>query len=829
MSEHFEKFMSHIQTYRLEVECAADGDITSQIAIVGEYPGEQEIAFNKPFTGGSGKHMWDVLRKNKINRFDCYTTYAVKRRVTKANAVNASEFSLWQEALNFELSQLPNLKYIICLGNAPLEALTSNTGIIQYRGSVYEIEIAGKPVKVICSYNPSTLMRQPQNEIIFAMDMQKVPRVINGDYAEHIVNTRINPTFQEAMLYMEEIRVKHKKFATDIECIGMETACIGLAHTAHDAMCINFRDDKTNRYTIAEEYALLRKFTELCDDPTTSVIAQNGNFDSYFMGYKDHAVFRVNFDTLLAHHTLYPRLPHNLGFLTSQYTNHPYYKDDIAIYKEGGDINSYWSYNGKDCAITFAVAEAEEKELRDQGLYEFFISHVMRLQPHLSLSTVTGVLVDQNVKQKLSVELTADLAVLVQGLQRSAQKLLNDDDYTFNPNSPKQCTSLFFDRLHCQASKRSADANTREEIMKDPRTNPDVKDLLTKFGHYAEESKFLSTYVNTKIDDDDRFRAEFKQYGVSRAPGRLSSGGTLWGSGGNAQNQPHRAYEMYLPDEGCVFFYFDLAQAEARYVGWDANIEQWIEDFERARIDGNFDAHRSLAATMFKKPYDEVAKNDIQDALGRGPSDPDFDKTTANVTERFIAKRCRHGLNYRMHIARLAQTTGLSYGIAAQNYYLYHRTSPQLQEWWKELEREVRKTRMQFNCFGRRNLFLEKLSGDGALDSIVAFKPQSSIGDKCQRVWYQCHEDSRWDHNKARICLNVHDALYGIATPEYAKTALSIAKAYAEEPLMIKSTMTGKVTPMIIPADCKLSMPGKLDGIHRMSTMKTVDIVAASI
>lgn len=803
-----------------------DGDLSSQIAIVGEYPGEQEVAFNKPFSGGSGKVMWDNLRKQGINRFDCYTTYAVKRRVTKATAVSANEFSLWQEALLHELSLLPNLKYVICLGNAPLEALTGNTGIIQYRGSVYDHD-AG--YQVICSYNPSILMRQPQNEIVFAMDMLKVKKVIDGDYVPHVVNAVINPTFGEAMAYIAEIKHTHKKFAMDIECIGMETACLGLAHSPHDAMCINFRDDKVNRYTIEEEYKILRAYADLCDDPTTTSIAQNGNFDSYFMGFKDHCVFKVDFDTLLAHHTLYPRLPHNLGFLTSQYTNHPYYKDDIAIYKEGGDINSFWKYNATDCAITFAVAVAEEIELRDQGLLEFFTSHVMRLQPHLSKSTVTGVAVDLDIKHQLSTELGEDIVQLRNKLVRTAQILLRDDDYTFNPNSPKQVTNLLFDRLKCQASKRSADANTREEIMKDPRTSPDTKDLITKFGRYAEESKFLSTYVNTKIDADGRFRAEFKQYGVTRAPGRLSSGGTLWGSGGNAQNQPHRAYEMYKPDDGCVFFYFDLAQAEARYVGWDANIEQWIEDFERARLDGNFDAHRSLAATMFKKPYDEVAKDDIQDAVGRSSSHPQFDKTTANVTERFVAKRCRHGLNYRMHIARLAQTTGLSYGQAAQNYYLYHRTSPELQLWWKALEREVRKTRMQFNCFGRRNLFLEKLSGDGALDSIVAYKPQSSIGDKCQRVWYQCHEDDRWDHNKARICLNVHDALYGIATPEFAKTALSIAKAYAEEPLMIKSTMTGKVTPMIIPADCKLSVAGESDGIHRMSTMKTFDIEAASI
>lgn len=827
MSDQAAKFMAHTASYRLDIQCLMDGPTDAKIAIVGEYPGEQEAAYQKPFTGGSGKHLWNVLRRYGILRTDVYSTYAVKRRTTKSSPVTSNEFSLWQEALNYELSLLPNLEFIVCLGNAAMEAVVNISGINNSRGSVYDYP-DNPQIQVLCANSPALIMRMPQTEIVFAMDMQKLDKLVKGDYKPHLIKKIINPSFKEAMEYMHEIQFKHKKFAADIEVIGMETACIGIAPNAHEAMCINFRDYNDNRFTVEQEYKLLRKFAALTDDETTVSIAQNGNFDSYFMGYKDQLTWQVNFDTLLAHHTLYPRLPHNLGFLTSQYTNHPYYKEDISRYKEGGDIDTFWQYNCTDCAITFAVAEAEEQELKEQNLYAFFTSHVMRLQPHLSTATVTGVAVDLAKKQDLSQRLRKQLEEKKEKLQRTIQHLVNDEDLWINPNSPKQVTDLFFNKLKCQSSRRSADAATREEIMKDPRTSPDIKNMLTQFGAYSEEHKFLSTYVDTTIDPDGRFRAEFKQYGVSRAPGRLSSGGTLWGSGGNAQNQPHDAYEMYVADQGCVFIYFDLAQAEARYVGWDANIEQWKEDFERARLSGDFDAHRSLAATMFDKPYDEVAKNDIEDAHGRKPNHPEFDASTAHFTERYIAKRCRHGLNYRMHIARLAQTTGLSYGLAAQNYYLYHRKNPELQQWWKALEREAKKTRMLFNCYGRRLYLSERLDNDKALDSIVAFKPQSSIGDKTQRVWYQCHEDNRWDMNKARIASNVHDALWAIATPDYALTALSIMKGYAEEPLMIKSTMTGKVEPMIIPADCKMSSPDEY-GFHRMSMMQDVDIEAASI
>jgi hypothetical protein len=69
----------------------------------------------------------------------------------------------------------------------------------------------------------------------------------------------------------------------------------------------------------------------------------------------------------------------------------------------------------------------------------------------------------------------------------------------------------------------------------------------------------------------------------------------------NLQNQPHEAYPMFVCEPGYCLFYFDLEQAEARVVGWLANIEKWIEDFEKARIQGgDYDCHRSLAADMWK-------------------------------------------------------------------------------------------------------------------------------------------------------------------------------------------------------------------------------------
>ncbi len=812
-----EKFLNHIASYGLEVGCLAEGKSDAKVIVIGDFPTINECALNKPLQNQGNILLWKNLSKMGVGKHNVHATHVVKRSASSMDKITAAELSLWQEALLYEIS-LINPKMIICMGKIALNTLFDYTKIDHYRGSVYKY----KDIPTMIIDESVVAMRNPEKEVIFNMDMYKAKRVYEGDYKEMEMDIIINPSYEQALDYIADIRNNHKRFSVDIELSSMQTACIGLGISPKDAMCINFRDAKTNRFTAEQEFNIVKQFAFLTDQKDTFVIAQNGNFDSYFMGYKDHCTFKVDFDTLLAHHTLYPKLPHGLGFLVSQYLDFPYYKDEVNIFKEGGDIDGFWEYNGKDCCTTFACADILHTELVDSNLHDFFYNHVMRLQPHLSKSTTTGIAVDIAKKEKLAIDMTKDLDILNTKLQQKIKKYLQDPDYEVNINSPKQVAKLFYDKLKIKYPARNTDKKARDVFLKDPRINIEVKDILTSFGHIKEETKFLSTYVNTNIDEDNRFRAEFKQFGVTRAPGRLSSGKTLWGSGGNAQNQPYRAYEMYLPDEGCVYIYFDLAQAEARYVAWDAWIESWIEDFERARSIGGFDAHRSLASTMFKIDYDDLSPDDFLDHKGRRAKDPNCDVTTLSLTPRGIAKRCRHGLNYRMHIARLAQTTGMSYAEAASNYHLYHKTNPELSIWWELVEKKFRKERQLINSYGRRNIALGKITED-SLDSIIAFRPQSTIGDKTQRVWYQSHEHPAWDSNKARIALNVHDALYAIATPDYAKTALSIMKAYAEEPIMVKRIKDGKPHQMIIPADCKISVAGE-DGVHRMSTMKDIDI-----
>jgi hypothetical protein len=116
-------------------------------------------------------------------------------------------------------------------------------------------------------------------------------------------------------------------------------------------------------------------------------------------------------------------------------------------------------------------------------------------------------------------------------------------------------------------------------------------------------------------------------------------------------------------------------------------------------------------------------------------------------------------------------------------------------------------------------MLLEKFS-DEATEAIIAFYPQSTIGDKVTRIIKQCHSDPDWPTGEARIVLNIHDALIALNKIKHGPVVRAIMKKYAEEPLIIKG-MDGQERELIIPCDLKVSMPDD-QGIHRWSTLVKV-------
>jgi len=265
-------FRERAEHLGLRCQVLMDGDINAEIAIVGEGPGQDEVNGEKPFIGTSGKLLWNSLRPQGVLRTDCYVTNVCKRQISiqknTKHPVEPSEWFKWREMLTWELSQLPNLKFIFCLGNAGTTALLGFDGITKYRGSTYPWN--GK--QAVIAFNPAYVIREPNWEIVFLQDCRRFSNVVNGDFIPYEITKHINPSFDDAVDWIRLMKASTAPVAYDIETPAGFTGCFGLANSGHEAMCINLRTKYENRFGLEKEAILWREMQELMDEQEVIIL-----------------------------------------------------------------------------------------------------------------------------------------------------------------------------------------------------------------------------------------------------------------------------------------------------------------------------------------------------------------------------------------------------------------------------------------------------------------------------------------------------------------------------------------------------------------------------
>jgi hypothetical protein len=217
--------------------------------------------------------------------------------------------------------------------------------------------------------------------------------------------------------------------------------------------------------------------------------------------------------------------------------------------------------------------------------------------------------------------------------------------------------------------------------------------------------------------------------------------------------------------------------------------------------------HRLNASRIFQKPYDEIPKEDWT---------PDHKPTL-----RYQGKRSVHGFNYRLMPDSAAIKFGVTLAEATHAHRLYHAAFPEISAAWTDIRKRVERDKVLYNAYGRRWILLSRIDSDEALTPIIAFEPQSSIGDKVCEVIYLAHEDSEWPRSRngleAAITLNIHDALVAVARLEDMARVAHILYRHATRPILVRNQE------LIIPCEIALSQADEC-GVHRWSTLRKVKL-----
>ena len=155
-----------------------DGNINSSIMLIGEAPGIEEDKFGTTFKGDVGELLTKMLLAIEIKRKNIYCSYAVNFRPPEDRKPTSQEIKRYSVFLKEHIAII-NPKIIVLMGSSAMESVTGiNSKISSERGQWKEIILKNKNYPVIISFNPSYLIRFPENKKYSWEDLKKIKQKI---------------------------------------------------------------------------------------------------------------------------------------------------------------------------------------------------------------------------------------------------------------------------------------------------------------------------------------------------------------------------------------------------------------------------------------------------------------------------------------------------------------------------------------------------------------------------------------------------------------------------------------------------------------------------
>ena len=133
------------------------GNPETKIVFIGEAPGADEDRQGEPFVGRAGQLLTKIIEACKLRREDVYICNILKCRPPENRAPLPDECANCREYLDGQLAII-DPDYIVCWGSVAAKNLLGvEHPIGKMRGRFYQHGRA----KVLCTYHPSYLLRNP--------------------------------------------------------------------------------------------------------------------------------------------------------------------------------------------------------------------------------------------------------------------------------------------------------------------------------------------------------------------------------------------------------------------------------------------------------------------------------------------------------------------------------------------------------------------------------------------------------------------------------------------------------------------------------------------
>jgi len=761
------------------------GNSHAELVVIGEAPSFAEVDSGLPFVGPAGRQLDSLFKDAGIERSRVWLTNACKYFVPPApfgskdsffKRAKAENIDL-QEQLNdlrYELSQI-NPKCLLILGGTALKLLTGNSNnkvnIQDYRGSI--LNVMG--YKAVCTFHPAHLIHQAKGEIkgywerkVMIFDMQRA--LVQSGFREIILpsrNLHVCQSSAELGDFIERNKAS-KKPAIDIEahpngsCIPI---CVGISYNPGEGITVplwNVDDISTiPDGDLASTWLLLSKIL-YCNE---GVIGQNFGYDRDKMRRLGLIIKKLASDTMLKAFCINPELPKNLAFLTSIYTEEPFYKNE-GMYE--GSIKDLLIGCARDACVTKEIDMLQDPDMDELGTRDFYEQFMLPLHDLYHKIEDEGIYRDPQIREEL-------VKKYVKWDEEINYKLygLSGEEHV-NTSSWKQVDKLLYETWMIPKRKgTSEDVLTAllNNVIKDK--NDIRREGINLILEDRRVKKTLDTYLYNLADFDGRMRTTFflcldtGRSSTSQQEAPIRPNVTIKRPGKQPKDYHFGvAYQtltkhgdigpeirkMYRADDGYVFLQLDSSQAEARVIFKLADDEQALRDIDI------HDYHALTASWFFGGLEEEYSKKVL------GYEHP----------KRFVGKTLRHA----GHLGAKAPRATIEVNTSCRKFHIdyvikendaekalsiFHNRQPKIRGIYHASVRYCIDRTRQLRApvpyginakIGGVRTFFER-NGDELYRQAYSYLPQRTVSENTKGAALRIKAKHDW----IRICMESHDAL----------------------------------------------------------------------
>lgn len=612
-----------------------------------------------PFSGPVVPLLQDLFKKVNININECYFTSLVKCASSKSLkggkevAPKKEVIDYCSKYLDMEMrTKCP--KVVIACGQTALEFFFPKAKLSEKRCQALYSDTYN--CYVVPIYNPEAMTSTYEfDDLIQKAFEQAYNAAYNPDKLKFPQTKYVNVTDINLLRQIGE-RVKQvDRFAYDLETNSItytkaKILSVGISWAKNTGVawplwvkdedaCNKVLDglegsERTKMATKLDHDPILKKFWK--DEEWDEVIkitkdifentdckkgGHNTFFDNLVLHFNGISVKNYCYDTMIMKHLLDEESEKSLDYCSWIYTDKGGYKMEKEEYLKSDKSNFanipldvLLKYNAGDAAVTYELYDVFKPMLIEQNLCYEMGNIRIPLQKALMEACIYGMRVDREYLRETGKKLTKEIKEIEDKILPILQKHYGNDvvivseksdgksTNEFNINSAQCLRDLLFNKMKLKSSGKTTagEASTNESsLLKLARKGVEIADLILK---RKKKFKFKTTYIDGMeelLDENDRVHPSFNVCGTES--GRLSC------SNPNLQQIPRdkTIKNIFKAPEGYEIGECDFSQAELRVMAALAN------DITMKRIyDQGRDLHLELASTAFKKPAEDITKEE---------------------------------------------------------------------------------------------------------------------------------------------------------------------------------------------------------------------------